>query len=77
MSIYDYIFTDNENNLIKMSDFPKGEWQKIWDGLFWRFMHKNRSFFSKNPRMGMLLKTFDKIKVFPLPVGATPKVEPS
>ena len=54
-------YFSGSNYLIKMSDFPKGEWQKIWDGLFWRFMHKNRSFFSKNPRMGMLLKTFDKM----------------
>jgi deoxyribodipyrimidine photolyase-related protein len=44
-----------------MSDFKKGEWQEIWDGLFWRFMHVHRDFFDKNPRLGMLLRTFDKM----------------
>lgn len=47
------------NYLVKMSDFPKGEWQETWDGLFWRFMDKYRKFFLRNPRLGMLVKTFD------------------
>jgi len=56
------------NYILKMSDYKKGEsiqgkpsWNDIWDGLFWRFMDKQRSFFSSNPRMGMLIKTFDKM----------------
>ena len=36
------------------------EWQNIWDALFWRFMHVHRDFFLKNPRLGMLIRTFDK-----------------
>ena len=44
-----------------MGDWEKGPWQDIWDGLFWRFMHRQRSFFSSNPRLGMLLKTWDKM----------------
>jgi deoxyribodipyrimidine photolyase-related protein len=46
---------------MKMSDYPKGEWQQVWDALFWRFMHVHRSFFSQNPRLGMLLGTLDKM----------------
>ena len=49
------------NYLLKMSDFPKGEWQETWDGLFWRFMDKYRKFFLRNPRLGMLIKTFDNM----------------
>jgi deoxyribodipyrimidine photolyase-related protein len=49
------------NPLMKMGDFPKGEWQAVWDGLFWRFMHTRRDFFLQNPRLGMLVKTFDKM----------------
>lgn len=49
------------NYLMKMSDYKKGDWQVIWDGLFWRFMHTHREFFLKNPRLGMLVKTFDKM----------------
>jgi deoxyribodipyrimidine photolyase-related protein len=46
---------------MKMSDFPKGAWQGIWDGLFWHFMDKQRAFFLKNPRLGMLVRTFDQM----------------
>lgn len=58
MSTKPYI--SGSNYLVKMSDYPKGNWQTIWDALFWRFMHTHRVFFLQNPRMGMLVKTFDK-----------------
>ncbi len=54
-------YISGSNYLMKMSDYEKGEWQAIWDGLFWRFMHEHRSFFLKNPRLGMLVGTFDKM----------------
>jgi deoxyribodipyrimidine photolyase-related protein len=44
-----------------MSNYKKGEWQASWDGLFWRFMHKHREFFLSNPRLGMLVRMFDKM----------------
>lgn len=59
MSTKPYI--SGSNYLMKMSDFPKGDWQEIWDALFWRFMHVHRDFFLQNPRLGMLIKTFDKM----------------
>lgn len=54
-------YISSSNYLMKMSDFPKGDWQRIWDGLFWNFMAKHRGFFLKNPRLGMLVRTFDKM----------------
>jgi deoxyribodipyrimidine photolyase-related protein len=54
-------YISGSNYLSKMSDFPKGDWQKIWDGLFWNFMDKHRDFFLTNPRLGMLVKMFDKM----------------
>lgn len=51
------------NYLRRMSDFPKGDWQIIWDALFWRFMHVHRSFFAENPRLAMLVKTLDSMSV--------------
>jgi deoxyribodipyrimidine photolyase-related protein len=54
-------YISGSNYLMKMSDYAKGDWQPIWDGLFWRFMHTHRGFFLKNPRLGMLVKTFDKM----------------
>jgi deoxyribodipyrimidine photolyase-related protein len=59
MSTKPYI--SGSNYLMKMSDYKKGPWQEVWDGLFWRFMHVHRDFFLQNPRLGMLVKTFDKM----------------
>jgi deoxyribodipyrimidine photolyase-related protein len=56
-------YISGSNYLMKMGDWPKGEWQEIWNGLFWHFMHTKRDFFLKNPRLGMLIKTFDKMNI--------------
>ncbi len=55
-------YISGSNYLMKMSNYKKGEWQNIWDGLFWRFLHTHRIFFMQNPRMGMLVGTFDKMQ---------------
>jgi deoxyribodipyrimidine photolyase-related protein len=54
-------YISGSNYLIKMSNYKKGEWQNVWDGLFWRFMHTHREFFLSNPRLGMLVRMFDKM----------------
>ena len=56
-------YISGSNYLMKMSDFPKGDWQPIWDGMFWSFMDKHRAFFLKNPRLGMLVTMFDKMPI--------------
>ena len=35
-------YISGSNYLMKMSDYKKGEWQTVWDGLSWRFMHTHR-----------------------------------
>ena len=54
-------YISGSNYLMKMSDYPKGDWQATWDGLFWRFMSKHRDVLASNPRLGMLISTFDKM----------------
>ena len=54
-------YISGSNYLVKMSDYKKGAWQSIWDALFWRFMHVHRVFFTKNPRLGMLVRSFDRM----------------
>ena len=49
------------NYILKMMDFKKGEWCEIMDGLYWRFINKNRSFFKTNPRLNMMVSLFDKM----------------
>lgn len=54
-------YISGSNYLMKMSDYEKGNWQAVWDGLFWRFMHVHSDFFLSNPRLGMLVNTFNKM----------------
>jgi deoxyribodipyrimidine photolyase-related protein len=61
MSTKPYI--SGSNYLMKMSDYSKGPWQEIWDALYWRFIDKQRIFFSKNPRSKMMLSIFDKMSL--------------
>ncbi len=59
MSTKPYI--SGSNYLIKMGDFEKGEWTEVWDALYWRFIDRHRDFFLKNPRMGVMVKSYDKM----------------
>jgi deoxyribodipyrimidine photolyase-related protein len=63
-------YISGSNYIFKMSDYSKSKpvesktndtWESIWDGLFWRFMVVQKHFFSTNPRLGMLLKMFEKM----------------
>ena len=46
---------------LKMMDFERGTWCNVMDGLYWRFINKNREFFLKNPRLSMMVRIFDKM----------------
>ena len=61
MSTKPYI--SGSNYLLKMGDFEKGEWTEVWDALYWRFINRHRAFFLKNPRMGVMVKSYDKMAV--------------
>jgi deoxyribodipyrimidine photolyase-related protein len=47
--------------ILKMSDYPKGEWCKIWDALYWRFIHREQEFFSGNPRMRVMVGQLNRM----------------
>lgn len=50
------------NYLLKMSDqYGKGDWCEVADGLYWRFIDKERAFFESNPRMAVMTKNLDKM----------------
>jgi deoxyribodipyrimidine photolyase-related protein len=59
MSTKPYI--SGSNYLMKMSDYPKGDWQHSWDGLYWNFIDKHWDFFTKNPRLKMMCRLLDKM----------------
>ncbi|MEQ9460267.1 MAG: cryptochrome/photolyase family protein [Phycisphaeraceae bacterium] len=51
------------NYLLKMSDHKKGPWCDTVDGLYWSFIDRHRDFFSSNPRLNMMTRTLDKMKL--------------
>lgn len=55
-------YISSSNYILKMSNYPKGEWTDIWDGLFWRFVDKHRSLFSSNNRTLNLVNIINKNK---------------
>jgi deoxyribodipyrimidine photolyase-related protein len=56
-------YISSSNYLLKMSNYPKGAWTDIWDGLFWRFIKNHRPLFVDNPRTMNMVKIMDKNEV--------------
>ena len=54
-------YTCGSNYILKMSNYSRGEWCEIVDGLYWRFTEKHRSFYEKNARMGLLTRSLDRM----------------
>jgi len=54
-------YISGSNYIKKMSNHLKGEWEDIWDGLFWRFVMKHQDFFRSNPRTSMLAYSFNRM----------------
>lgn len=53
-------YISSSNYIHKMSDYPLDGWGEIWDGLFWRFVSKNKPFFAQNPRMKIMVNLLNK-----------------
>ena len=54
-------YLSGSNYLKKMSDYGTGDWEIIWDGLFWRFVGTQQEFFKKNPRVSMMYYSYQKM----------------
>ncbi|MDA7803855.1 cryptochrome/photolyase family protein [Crocinitomix sp.] len=54
-------YVGGSNYIKKMSNYGKGDWEEIWDGLFWRFIDKQQDFFKSNPRTSMLYYSFNRM----------------
>jgi deoxyribodipyrimidine photolyase-related protein len=54
-------YMSGSNYLRKMGKYQKGDWCEVWDGLYWRFVDRQRTLLSRNPRLAMMVKTFDKM----------------
>lgn len=47
--------------LRRMSDYGKGPWCDVVDGLYWSFIRDHREVFARNPRSKMMLRTLDRL----------------
>ena len=45
----------------KMGGYKKGDWCDAVDGLYWGFVEKHAAFFTKNPRLSMMVSTVHKM----------------
>ena len=54
-------YISSSNYVKKMSNYKSGSWCTIWDGLFWKFIKDNESYFRKQFRLAMLTRNLDKM----------------
>jgi len=55
-------YSCGSNYLLKMSNYKKGPWCDVVDGLYWKFMSDNKKFFASNPRLSILPRSLDRMK---------------
>lgn len=47
-------YVSGSNYILKMSDYAKGSWCEVWDGLYWSYIDRHKQLFARNPRMSMI-----------------------
>jgi deoxyribodipyrimidine photolyase-related protein len=50
----------SSNYLCRMSNFKKGPWTDVADGLYWRFIRKHKDVLVRNPRMAMAVRNLER-----------------
>lgn len=54
-------YLSGSNYIRKMSDYAKGDWCDVWDGLYWSFIADHQDFFAGNHRLSMMARSWDKM----------------
>lgn len=54
-------YIGGSNYIRKMSNYQKGDWEGVWDGLFWSFIANHQQYFSSNPRTSMLVHSYQRM----------------
>jgi deoxyribodipyrimidine photolyase-related protein len=47
--------------MLRMSNYKKGDWCDVVDGLYWNFIERNINFFKTNPRLSLMVNALNKI----------------
>ena len=56
-------YTCSSNYILKMSNYKKGEWCDIVDGLYWKFIETHKDFYASNPRLSFQLRLLGKMNI--------------
>ena len=54
-------YISGSSYILRMSNFKKGDWCEIVDGLYWKFIEDNKEFFAKNPRLSLMIRALEKL----------------
>ena len=54
-------YISGSNYILKMSNYEKGKWCEIWDGLYWNFIYQHQDKFSTNQRMKFSINMLGKM----------------
>jgi deoxyribodipyrimidine photolyase-related protein len=55
-------YISGSNYILKMSDYTKGPWCEVWDGLYWSYIDRHKERFASNPRMSMIVNLVKKME---------------
>lgn len=54
-------YFSGSNYIMKMGHYKKGDWNDIWDALYWRWILKHKDTLIKNPRWAMMCRMAEKM----------------
>lgn len=54
-------YISSSSYILRMSNYKKGPWCAIWDGLYWRFLFRHRDILAENPRMRLAISHLDRM----------------
>ena len=54
-------YVRSSSYILEISDYAKGDWCDIWDGLYWRFIENHKPAIKNNPQLGKMISQLDHI----------------
>lgn len=49
------------NTILEISNYERGDWSDIWDGLFWRFIEKHQAMLGHNPSLRVMVQRMNRL----------------
>lgn len=49
------------NYIVRLSNYERGYWSDVWDGLYWRFIDKNSALIKNNPRLRPMIQRLERL----------------